>query len=121
MNVLGFSGLATSIAFKRREFSGLSEREYNIAQGLDSAAGLVRDGKIIAAAAEERFTRRKATNAFPSQAMDFCLRQAALKIQEVDFVGHGFAYEPYREMIETDEYGRRHTLYPRDVRNKTDL
>ena len=39
----------------------------------DSAAALVVDGKIVAAAQEERFTRKKHDHAFPQQAIDYCL------------------------------------------------
>jgi natural product biosynthesis luciferase-like monooxygenase protein len=105
MNVLGFSGLAHSISFKRREFSGLTEREYNIAQGLDAAAALVSSGEIIAAAAEERFNRHKASNAFPVHAIRFCFEHA--KLSDMDFIAHGFCYEPHRKTIEADDYGRR--------------
>ncbi len=44
----------------------------------DSAACLVRDGDIIAAAQEERFSRKKHDQAFPRQAIDYCLREADL-------------------------------------------
>ena len=44
----------------------------------DSAACLVRDGKILAAAQEERFTRKKHDAGFPKNAIDYCLREAAL-------------------------------------------
>jgi carbamoyltransferase len=44
----------------------------------DSAACLVRDGKIISAAQEERFTRKKHDAGFPQQAIDYCLREAGL-------------------------------------------
>ena len=40
----------------------------------DSAAALVIDGRIVAAAQEERFTRIKHDSAFPTQAIDFCLK-----------------------------------------------
>jgi len=53
----------------------------------DSAASLVRDGEIVAAAAEERFTRRKHTNEFPKQAIEFCLEQAELRsIDDLDAI-----------------------------------
>ena len=42
----------------------------------DSAACLVKDGKIVAAAQEERFTRKKHDANFPKHAIDYCLRQA---------------------------------------------
>ena len=89
MNVIGFSGLANSIPFKRKHFPGLSEREYNIAQGLDAAAALVNPGGIVAAAAEERFTRQKATGAFPVSAISYCLQEANLSPADIDFIGHG--------------------------------
>ena len=44
----------------------------------DSAAALVVDGRIIAAAQEERFSRNKHDPAFPGQAIDYCLREAGL-------------------------------------------
>lgn len=52
----------------------------------DSAACLVRDGKIIAAAQEERFTRKKHDAGFPSHAVQYCLREAGLTPGEIDFV-----------------------------------
>lgn len=52
----------------------------------DSAAALVLDGKIVAAAQEERFTRKKHDAGFPHYAVAFCLAQAGLKPAELDFV-----------------------------------
>jgi carbamoyltransferase len=52
----------------------------------DSAACLLKDGEIVAAAQEERFTRRKHDARFPSSAIEFCLRRARIEMQEVDFV-----------------------------------
>ena len=51
-----------------------------------SSACLLGDGKIIAAAAEERFTREKLSRKFPQQAIEYCLREAGLKINEIDFI-----------------------------------
>ncbi|MEO8256582.1 MAG: carbamoyltransferase [Acidobacteriota bacterium] len=51
----------------------------------DSAAALVCDGEIIAAAQEERFTRKKHDQAFPRQAVDYCLREAGLKPDDVTY------------------------------------
>ena len=56
MNIIGISGFQHSVAFKKKEFPNLSSRDYRIAQGFDSAATLVRNGEVLAAAAEERFT-----------------------------------------------------------------
>jgi carbamoyltransferase len=52
----------------------------------DSAAALVRDGEIIAAAQEERFTRRKQDPSFPNYATDYCLREAGISRRELDAV-----------------------------------
>lgn len=52
----------------------------------DSAAALVVDGKITAAAQEERFTRRKNEAEFPAQAVQFCLRHAGISVAQLDAV-----------------------------------
>jgi carbamoyltransferase len=52
----------------------------------DSAAALVVDGQIVAAAQEERFTRLKHDPAFPARAIEYCLRQAELSSQDLDYV-----------------------------------
>ena len=52
----------------------------------DSAAALIQDGNIIAAAQEERFTRKKHDPAFPGNAVAFCLRQGELDLSEIDAV-----------------------------------
>jgi carbamoyltransferase len=53
----------------------------------DSAACLVEDGRIVAAAQEERFTRKKHDASFPSRAVDYCLREAGITTKELDLVG----------------------------------
>ncbi len=52
----------------------------------DSAACLVQDGQIVAAAQEERFTRKKHDAGFPSHAVEYCLGQGGLTIGEVDYL-----------------------------------
>src|SRR3990172_413746 len=52
----------------------------------DSAAALVVDGQIVAAAQEERFTRRKHDQAFPTQAVEFCLGEGRLTASDLDYV-----------------------------------
>jgi carbamoyltransferase len=52
----------------------------------DSAACIVRDGEIVAAAQEERFTRKKHDAGFPKQALDYCLRESAIRPEELDYV-----------------------------------
>ena len=53
----------------------------------DSAACLVEDGRIVAAAQEERFTRKKHDSNFPSRAAAYCLREAGITAKELDLVG----------------------------------
>jgi carbamoyltransferase len=52
----------------------------------DSAAALLKDGEIISAAQEERFSRRKHDYNFPEGAIDYCLASAGISRQELDFV-----------------------------------
>ena len=52
----------------------------------DSAAALVQDGDIVAAAQEERFTRKKHDYRFPSHALDYCLREAGLDPGDLDYI-----------------------------------
>lgn len=53
----------------------------------DSAACLLRDGEIVAAAQEERFTRKKADAGFPARAVEYCLATAGITVAELDYVG----------------------------------
>ncbi len=53
----------------------------------DSAAALVIDGEIIAAAQEERFTRKKHDYSFPQRAVDYCLREGGVNPGDIDHVG----------------------------------
>jgi carbamoyltransferase len=68
----------------------------------DSAACLVRDGEIVAAAQEERFTRKKHDHRFPTNAVRFCLERAGIEGEQVDLVA--FYDKPllkFERLIET--------------------
>ena len=52
----------------------------------DSAAAVVEDGRIVAAAQEERFTRKKHDPSFPKNAIGYCLEEAGAKLDELDHV-----------------------------------
>ncbi len=52
----------------------------------DSAACLIRDGEIIAAAQEERFTRKRHDPDFPVQAIQFCLKEANTTLEKLDAI-----------------------------------
>jgi carbamoyltransferase len=68
----------------------------------DSAAALVVDGEIVAAAQEERFTRRKGDESLPGNAIDYCLAEAGIGPGDLDYVG--FYDKPlvkFERLIET--------------------
>ena len=52
----------------------------------DSAACLLRDGDLIAAAQEERFTRKKHDPGFPHKALDYCLREGGISLTDVRYL-----------------------------------
>jgi carbamoyltransferase len=54
----------------------------------DSAATLIKDGRIVAAAEEERFSRKKHHSGFPFRAIRFCLDYAGIELKDVEHVGH---------------------------------
>lgn len=54
----------------------------------DSAATLIKDGQIVAAAEEERFSRKKHHSGFPYKAIEFCLDHAGITLRDVEHVGH---------------------------------
>jgi carbamoyltransferase len=54
----------------------------------DSAASLIKDGELIAAAEEERFSRKKHHSGFPFKAIQFCLDYAGITLKDVEHVGH---------------------------------
>ena len=68
----------------------------------DSAAALIDDGRIVAAAQEERFSRKKHDARFPRHAVDFCLREAGVGMDAIDVVA--FYDKPllkFERMLET--------------------
>lgn len=96
MIVLGISGLPFAQDHLRRTTPGLDQLDERICQGLDSAAALVVDGRVIAAAAEERFSGEKGTGRLPVGAIDYCLRTAGIERRAVDVIAHGFNYDRFR-------------------------
>jgi len=53
----------------------------------DASAALLKDGKIVAAAQEERFTRKKHDTSFPEKAIEYCLKSQNITINEIDYIG----------------------------------
>jgi carbamoyltransferase len=117
MNIIGVSGLEQSVPFKIAHWPGLDEREYRMSQGFESAAALVVDGVVVAAAAEERFNRKKHSAAFPAQAVQYCLKEAGLSLDQIDEIAHAFDYMPYKNAYAFDSIAakRYQEVYSRDV------
>ncbi len=68
----------------------------------DSAAALIIDGEIVAAAQEERFTRKKHDHEFPQHAVDYCLKQAGLTPDQLDYVGfYDKPFLKFERLLET--------------------
>ncbi|MBS1574603.1 MAG: hypothetical protein JST09_04805, partial [Bacteroidetes bacterium] len=68
----------------------------------DSAAAIVTDGEIIAAAQEERFTRTKNDKNFPAEAIKYCLSEAGKSIDELDaIVFYDKSFLKFERLIET--------------------
>ena len=104
--ILGISGLDGSVEFKKARWPGLDEREYRMSQGHDSAAVLLVDGDLVAAAAEERFSGVKHTGQFPDGAIAYCLSEGGLTPNDVDVVVHAFNYQPLERLYSMDPVTR---------------
>ena len=68
----------------------------------DSAAALIVDGEIAAAAQEERFTRVKHDHEFPTHAIEYCLKQANISAKDLDYVGfYDKPFLKFERLLET--------------------
>lgn len=68
----------------------------------DSAAALLRDGVIVAAAQEERFTRKKHDAKFPANAVEYCLKEAGISLGDVDYVAfYDKPFLKFERLLET--------------------
>jgi carbamoyltransferase len=70
----------TQVGAKRTAILGISAFYH------DSAAAIVVDGEIVAAAQEERFTRKKHDPGFPSRAVEYCMKEAGLTADDLDYI-----------------------------------
>jgi carbamoyltransferase len=68
----------------------------------DSAAALIEDGRIVAAAQEERFTRKKHDAGFPKNAIEYCLAEAGASLGDIDFVAfYDKPFLKFERLLET--------------------
>ena len=71
----------------------------------DAAAAILIDGKIVAAAQEERFSRIKSDSSFPIKSIDYCLKEAALNLSDIDaLVFYDKPFLKFERLIETYFY-----------------
>ena len=63
----------------------------------DSSACLIKDGKLIAAAEEERFTRIKHDVGYPKNSIDYCLKQAGIELKDIDYAAIHFS--PWKQFF----------------------
>jgi carbamoyltransferase len=68
----------------------------------DSAAALIEDGRIVAAAQEERFTRKKHDSEMPNRAIEYCLDQAGVELADIDYVAfYDKPFLKFERLLET--------------------
>ena len=68
----------------------------------DSAAALVEDGRIVAAAQEERFTRKKHDSDYPANAIEYCLSAAGIALGDIDHVAfYDKPFLKFERLLET--------------------
>jgi carbamoyltransferase len=68
----------------------------------DSAAALIEDGRLVGAAQEERFTRKKHDSGFPQNAVQYCLDEAGIKLADVDYVAfYDKPFLKFERLLET--------------------
>ena len=68
----------------------------------DSAAALIVDGEIRAAAQEERFTRKKHDSGFPKHAIEYCLQEAGITLNEVSYIAfYDKPFLKFERLLET--------------------
>lgn len=103
---MGIAGLANVSRFLERHFPEQMEQESRVVQGMDAAAALLQDGKVIAAASQERFDRVKKSGAFPFQAVEYCLDAAGATLDDVEHVCGNFDFGRYRPVYATEGIAR---------------
>lgn len=88
----------------------------------DSSAAIVRDGVLVAAAEEERFTRRKHDGGVPFHSVDYCLREASVTMKEVDVIAYPdlpFRTGPNSQLAETSAESVREMVRAGSMRRRT--
>lgn len=100
--ILGTIGFENSVPFKKSRWPGVDEREHRISLGREAAAALIVDGRLAAAAAEERFNHKKAFWRFPDRRYSILRAAAGVKSSDVDKIAHGFDDRQYQAIYSID-------------------
>src|ERR1700691_918195 len=96
MLTLGIAGLANVGGFLQRHFPAEMATGSRVVQGMDAAAALLQDGRVVAAVSQERFDREKKSGAFPLDAIRYCLDAAGVTLRDVDQIAGNFNFARYR-------------------------
>lgn len=106
MYILGYSGFDNIEKFRDGFFPEYRHLQKMIVQGMDSAACLIKNGNVVAAAEEERFINVKHTSNFPKNAIEYCLKEEGISINEIDAICHGYDYKKYEAIYDRDQYNK---------------
>lgn len=92
MIVLGYNGFNNARQYFRDRFLRSGVDRHRVL-GHDAGAALFVDGRLVAAAEEERFAREKKTSRFPKSAIKYCLQEAGLSLTQVDHFAFPWSFE----------------------------
>lgn len=106
MLILGYSGLNNAQNYRKSHIAGITEAENRLSQGMDAAAVLLENGKIIAAIEEERFNREKHTYNFPINSINYCLKKANATFSDIKYICHGFNFSELKSWFEVTPFSK---------------
>jgi carbamoyltransferase len=92
MIVLGYNGFSNIAAYYNANFGRIGKDRHRII-GHDASAALFKDGILVAAAEEERFDRVKKSSAFPKNAINYCLQEGGISIEDVDYIAFPWNFD----------------------------
>ncbi|MDM8569917.1 carbamoyltransferase N-terminal domain-containing protein, partial [Thiotrichales bacterium HSG1] len=98
MIVVGYNGMTDAAEFVKK-YGNKTGRDKHRNGGHDAAAAIFKDGRLIAAAEEERFSRVKKTSDFPINAIHYCLSEAGITPKEVDRYVIPWEFEDEKQLV----------------------
>ncbi len=100
MLTIGLSGIPFHEEYLRQTYPDRPEGDYRIRQGMDAAAALVLDGKVIGCVAQERVDRQKQSSAFPDAAIQALLEKNGFGIADVDAFAYAYNYGALAQQLD---------------------